>query len=222
MISFRIPRDFSGVSRSILFVALTGTDSPSYAGAGVPCPWSRPRAACSWKRDEDWVVRKQSLIKLSFAVHAPGDSRIMVIWSPCQEEYFRIMRLPLPVILLFVVYVADHAKGYDAGRPEGGLGQSGHGSGCPDDLFLFSGRVYQKMRCSPPSAKFWKQFENEIENEIKNYQFFVKNLNLIKQDRLQIALTWNITLDSPCHSTTTPGFPSIASNPHKPNKTPSN
>lgn len=130
------------------------------------------------------------------------------------------MKLSLPVILLFVVHVADHAKGYDAGRPEGGLGQSGHGSGLPDDLLLFSGREAMKMRCSPPSAKFGKQFENEF--QIKNYQFFVKNLNLIKQDRLQIALTWNITLDSPCHSTTTPGFPSIASNPHKPNKTPSN
>lgn len=38
MTSFQIPREFSEVSRSILSVALTGIDSPSYAGAGVPCP----------------------------------------------------------------------------------------------------------------------------------------------------------------------------------------
>lgn len=67
------------------------------------------------------------------------------------------------------MHVADHAKGYDAGRPESGLGQGGHGSGLPEDLFLFSGRESRKCVVHLRAPKYGKQFENEFLIKINDF-----------------------------------------------------
>lgn len=129
-----------------------------------------------WQHDPGkWQFACQATQRLGRAIGMPNWQFNLASQFTCQirhaissqDEFFRIMSLSLPVILLLVVHVADHAKGYDAGRPEGGLGQSGHGLRQFRKIcFYFPEKNLRKSVAHLRAPNFGKQFENEFLKEL--------------------------------------------------------